>query len=608
MAYEKPICIKEAIQAIQEQEFILPSIQREFVWTTDQIELLFDSLLRDYPISTFLLWKVKGQNVRKFRFYKFLPYYHERDKRHNDTAEIFDDKDRMAVLDGQQRLTSLYIGLKGSYSKKLAKYNWKSNHAFPQKHLYINLLAKSEGSEKEYEFKFLSSDDIVSINNKQPDKFHWFKVGDILEFTSLVDMMNYLVKHSLSDQSQRTEQQINFASTTLGSLYQTFNEKEIINFYLEKSEELDKVLHIFIRVNSGGTKLSYSDLLLSIATAQWKEKDAKEVIHKFVDQINAIGNGFNFHKDLVLKASLVLCDIKDIKFKVDNFTSDNMIKIEEEWESISKSINVAVQLVNHFGFNDKTLTASNALIPIAYFLKKNDIGDQILHSGSQSKNRILIKEWLFRALLKTVFGGTPDNLYPVYRTIISDNMGEFPLHQLIEKYNGTNKSLTFDDATIEHLLDTQYGSSFAFMVLSLLYPLNHNYIFHQDHIYPKKFFTEKSLFAMGIMDSDLKSKYLNSFNSIGNLQLIQETENHEKSAIPFKEWVEGKYDEPGALDNYKNLHLIPKENALTMETFPAFYESRRSLLKEKLLGILNVPKSAPTQTAIVDEPLELDQL
>ena len=87
MAYEKPITIREAIVSIQNQEYILPAIQREFVWNTRQIELLFDSILRDYPISTFLFWKVKAENVEKFKFYRFLPFYHQRDKRHNELAE-----------------------------------------------------------------------------------------------------------------------------------------------------------------------------------------------------------------------------------------------------------------------------------------------------------------------------------------------------------------------------------------------------------------------------------------------------------------------------------------------------------------------------------------
>ncbi|WP_293302511.1 DUF262 domain-containing protein [Pedobacter sp. UBA4863] len=590
MAYEKPITVKEAIKSIQNQDFILPSIQREFVWNTYQIEVLFDSILRDYPISTFLFWKVTPEVQSKFRFYRFLPYYHERDKRHNDLAELSGDKDRMAILDGQQRLTSLYIGLTGHFSKKLSNYSWKSHHAFPEKKLYVNLLNVAEESEKQYDFRFLSDFDIKYFSEKHPKEYHWFKVGEIVNMENISGIIKYLTSYRLTDTSLYSLEQVQFASNTLMAIYEYFNVKEFINFYLEKSNELDKVLHIFIRVNSGGTKLSYSDLLLSIATAQWKERDAREVIHKFVDQINSIGNGFSISKDLVLKACLVLSDIKDIKFKVDNFSASNMQRIEAEWETIASAISLAVRLISHFGFNEKTLTAYNAIIPIAYFLKKNGIREEILQSSSQLENRNLIKEWLIRALLKKVFGGTPDNLYPVYRNLISDNIGRFPLVELIEHYKGTTKSLSFDEEAIDNLLDTQYGSAFSFMVLSLIYPINHNYNFHQDHIHPKKYFNEKFLLENNICSKENVGEFLDGFNRIGNIQLIQETENLEKNATPFAVWFENVYKSNEQKAAYRTLHTIPEEIDLNLLEFTGFYNQRRLLIKEKLKRILKISK------------------
>lgn len=587
MAYEKPITIKDAIKSIKDQEFILPAIQREFVWNTYQIELLFDSILRDYPISTFLFWKVKGENVDKFKFYRFLPFYHERDKRHNELAELDGDKDRYAILDGQQRLTSLYLGLMGSYAYKLNKYGWKSDHAFPKRHLYVNLLQESEDLDRLYDFRFLSENEHQNFVTKHTDQFHWFKLGDVLKFNDFPDIFNYIGKHGLMDTSKYSADQAKFASETLSKLFQYFTQKELINFYLEKSEELDKVLHIFIRVNSGGTKLSYSDLLLSIATAQWKDKDAREIIHGFVDQVNSINPGFNITKDLVLKSCLVLTDITDIKFKVDNFSTANMNLIEREWDKIAKSLYTAVELIASFGYSHKTLTAYNAIIPIAYFLHKNNIGNEVLSSSTHTDNRKLIKEWLIRALLKKVFGGTPDSLYPVYRDIISNNLGVFPLNQIIEHYKGKTKSLNFDEESIEVLLNTQYGSAFAFMVLSLIYPLNHHYIFHQDHIHPKKYFTDKELIKLGIADEEVRKQYKDSFNSLANLQLIQETENLEKNATPFKQWLEANYN-GDQLKNYTNLHLIPTDNNLTMDSFMDFFMKRRAALKAKLMNLLDV--------------------
>ncbi len=591
MAYEKPITVKEAINSIQNQEYILPAIQREFVWNTKQIELLFDSILRDYPISTFLFWKVKAENIKRFKFYRFLPNYHQRDKKHNEPAELSGDKDRFAILDGQQRLTSLYLGLMGSYAFKLSRYDWKSDHAFPPRLLYINLLAPSKDSDLLYDLKFLSSDEFKNSKNQKYSKtYHWFRVGDILRFEDFQDIFKYITKHSLLDTSKYSVDQTKFVSDTLSKLFNCFNQKELINFYLEKSVELDKVLHIFIRVNSGGTKLSYSDLLLSIATAQWEEKAAREIIHRFVDQINTIGDGFEVKKDLVLKSCLVLSDIKDIKFKVDNFSMENMSLIESEWDEIAKSLNVAIQLISSFGFSDKTLTAYNAIIPIAYFLKKNKIGEEILQSTHHLENRKLIKEWLIRALLKKVFGGVPDNLYPTYRNIISENLGVFPLQKLIDRYKGTNRSLSFDRETIDNLLNTNYGSAFSFMILSLIYPLNHNYKFHQDHIHPKKYFTNKELIKMGIEDDTIRNKYLQTFNTISNIQLIQETQNLEKSAKIFLEWLEEKYS-GNELINYKNLHFIPNDNDLTMSNFLDFAKKRRAILKSKLMDFLQVEKA-----------------
>jgi hypothetical protein len=108
---------------------------------------------------------------------------------------------------------------------------------------------------------------------------------------------------------------------------------------------------------------------LSFATAQWETKDAREEINDFVDEINQIGRGFNISKDIVLKASLVLCDIPDISFKVDNFNRTNMLKIEKEWDNITKAIRDALKLISSFGFSRENITSNNLIIPVAYYLK-----------------------------------------------------------------------------------------------------------------------------------------------------------------------------------------------------------------------------------------------
>src|SRR5689334_18343957 len=85
--------------------FWLPNIQRPFVWKEEQIERLFDSLMREYPISTLLIWKTKS----RIRHRKFIDNY-------KYTIKLVDfyvpenEKTKLLVLDGQQRLQSLFIG------------------------------------------------------------------------------------------------------------------------------------------------------------------------------------------------------------------------------------------------------------------------------------------------------------------------------------------------------------------------------------------------------------------------------------------------------------------------------------------------------------------
>ncbi len=595
MAYETPITIKKAIDNIRKKHYVLPSIQREFVWDTSQIERLFDSLMRDYPISTFLFWKVDKRRIKDFQFYEFLKNYHERSSTHNTKADLSQEEDVIAVLDGQQRITSMYIALTGSHAKKMPYYSWNNDRAFPKKHLYLNLLKKADDIELEYDFRFLSKEEVVNDETN-----FWFEAGKILEFTDLSKVMEYLMLIGLMDTSRYNQTQASMALNTLNQFFNVVHQKGSISYFLEESEELDKVLQIFIRINSGGTKLSYSDLLLSIATAQWKERDAREVIHEFVDEINQIGDGFDFNKDFVLKSCLVLADFNDIKFKVDNFTKANMATIEKNWESTASAIKSSIELISKYGFNRDSLTASTAVIPIAYFIFKNNLNDKILHHSSCESDRKAIIEWLARVLLRGTFGGTPDAIYPVIRTLVTDNPGRFPLAEIIAHYRGKRKSISFSEDDIDSVLDIQYGQKRAYSALTLIYSsLNFSFKYHQDHIHPKSFFNKRKLSTLGISDDKVKDEYIGRFNSLANLQLLEATENAEKKDKQFKLWLKERYPNETDRMNYLSLNHITNDASLDFEDFITFYDNRKAILKSKLMALLNV-KAGELET-IVEE-------
>jgi hypothetical protein len=93
-----------------------------------------------YPIGSFLFWEVGVANVREFAFYEFLRNYHEKDCSHNPKANVIGSETVTAILDGQQRLTSLYVGLRGTFAYKRPHMHSDSPRAYPVRKLYLNLL------------------------------------------------------------------------------------------------------------------------------------------------------------------------------------------------------------------------------------------------------------------------------------------------------------------------------------------------------------------------------------------------------------------------------------------------------------------------------------
>src|SRR2546426_270530 len=81
-AYQTPLTVKDVVEKIHRKEYLLPAIQREFVWEPEQIVKLFDSLMRGYPISSFLFWDVSKEKIKDFQFYEFITNYHNRDSKH----------------------------------------------------------------------------------------------------------------------------------------------------------------------------------------------------------------------------------------------------------------------------------------------------------------------------------------------------------------------------------------------------------------------------------------------------------------------------------------------------------------------------------------------
>jgi uncharacterized protein with ParB-like and HNH nuclease domain len=350
--FERPITIHQALENIEAEKYLLPAIQREFEWPSSKIEWLFDSLMRGYPISSFLFWNVEKKAGSDWKFYKFLRHFRERYKVHNEDANVDGKGNFVAVLDGQQRLTSLYIGLKGSYAFKEYRVTWKDDERnIPTRHLYLNIteLLEDQEDDRLYEFSFLTDAD-----TQKEDIYggKWFRVGKILELKNIATFNKYVTGLGLEGKS----------IDMLARLQEVVFTDQIINYFLESEQDLHKALNIFIRINSGGKPLDFSDLIMSIAIANWTKKDARAEIHGLVDKVQQLG--FSISKDLIFKTYLYLYS-SDIRFKVTNFSKENAHNFEKDWERIRDTILTVFELLRSFVYNDLTLTSKNATIPEA---------------------------------------------------------------------------------------------------------------------------------------------------------------------------------------------------------------------------------------------------
>lgn len=571
MSFQTPITIAEAIRNIEQNRYLLPSIQREFEWKHEKIEWLFDSIMRNYPISSFLFWRVEGETKSDFKFYQFIKEYRQRYKTHNEEFNTIGHNDFTAVLDGQQRLTSLYIGLRGSYAYRTPRLREENTErVYPTRKLFLNLSKPLENEEdgRIYEFKFLTSD----ASNGSKEK--WFQVSEIFGLSDDFDFNKYLDENNLKENE--------FTYRTLSTLKNVIHSKPIINFFLETEQEIDKALNIFIRINSGGEPLNFSDLIMSIAVANWDKKNARKEIHNLTDSIR--DKGFNVSKDFILKSFLYLHS-KDIKFKVTNFSKSNAIAFENEWDKIRDTILSTFDLIKSFGFTEATLTSKNALIPIIYYLYHRNITKDFHTKSAYTDDRKKIKKWLHTALVKRLFGGTSDSVLSQIRKSFTEDVSKNPIKSdlisfPIDSINSQIKKDTgISDEFIEELLLTQKDNKYAFSLLALLFPnLDYkNNDFHKDHLHPASKYEDLS-------DNNKDKHGWQTYNSLKNLQMLDANENMSKNDEDLQSWV-AKETQSKDKSIFLINHHIPEVD-LELDNFDKFITERTKILTSELKAVL----------------------
>ncbi len=304
----------------------------------------------------------------------------------------------------------------------------------------------------------------------------------------------------------------------LEKLKDAFHNKQLISFFEETEKNLNKVLNIFIRVNSGRVKLSYSDLLISILTASFSS-DIRERMNELVDALKE--KGFpNVGQDQVLKTRLLLIG-KDTTFELKNFNKNNIKEIEENWEKITESIYDAAKLLENFGYV-KYLGSAYILSSLAYFYFLNPKMDK------NDEEQAL--KFVRNAQITSYFTPSTDTKLSAIAHSIKEARTFEAFNHNLAKHQTWPLKIT-NDAIEEMMCSSSHAQ--VFPILQILYPNLNCKIntFHIDHIYPKSKLKKEN----EKLNKDFCGNYL------FNLQLLEGAENIAKKDKDPEVWLKEEY-------------------------------------------------------------------
>jgi hypothetical protein len=336
----------------------------------------------------------------------------------------------------------------------------------------------------------------------------------------------------------------------------------------------DDVVEVFIRANSGGTKLGKSDLLFSLLVATWDT--ATERMEELLEKLNR--HGYAFDRDFVLKCCLVLLK-QGSRYEVGKFRKPHVREIiEAEWERISESIRNVLDFVRSKTYLQchKAMTTYMVLIPMIYLR---------YHFPDAWKTAKDLDLYLVRTSLTAAFSGQPDTIIEALVARIQET-GRFDVAEAFTVLRSNGKSLELSE---ERLWQMGYGSDSIHLLFNLWYrdfnytPAYENNLPQVDHIFPQSALKKIKQQNPKTGRYDMIRYHDAERNQLANCMLLTLEENGAggKSDRLPKDWFA---DRPEA---YLEKHLIPRDPELwNLERFDEFVFERRKLIRDKFKNLL----------------------
>ncbi len=557
---DNSITIYEALQNIRDGKYVMPAFQRQFVWGMEQIEKLWDSILLDYPIATFLFWHVDDSNVIWDTYFcNFLSEVIFDSRKQADSVNYeltsIDVKNTdTAVLDGQQRLTSLFLSLFGEAFIRPNYARKKSGDRLVTKLLIELNKNKSSVEEEEYNSKKFDIKFSEKVGRLSPTQF---EIKNILDMKFQDDFRREkAIEDAITNIPADSKE---YARNILKKLYDKIFVEKLVRYTEITDMKQDDALEMFVRFNSGGKPLRKSEITMSILEAYWPS--AKTEFGKIlVDSYDGFGTDFIIRSALMLYGDVV-------KSNINKQIAENL---KNDWNGFKKSLKNLEKMLKEMKIDVSRFSSSwNVLLPIIYY---------IYYNPEHNKNINGVRAYLLRAIFFTYFqSGTTGKLQQM-----KSNINSFDYEITVEMLHQMN-DLRVTDGKIEDVLNSEKGSRVAGEVL---YYLNLDWThgifkYEQDHLHPDDKFSGSKPISVSVGDW---KRWHGMRNRLPNLHLLEGRSNGSKNAMRLVDYYNDMNDEQKA--QFCKQAMIPKDISLEIENFEEFYEERKSILMERIRELL----------------------
>lgn len=610
----------------EQRPIVIPSLQREFCWDTNDIEALLDSLLRGLPIGSLLLWdmtpseldansEAQYQFIKDYANHSNFPISEIDEPVHHHSARLDSELDQpyTFALDGQQRLTSFLIGLRGSFYEHRYRKHTDLVSSYYHKELCLDLFTDpmrepADAQEHLFDFEFRRRE---RQGYDEDAGAYWWPISNVWEREG--DIPN--AGDVLPDQCIQTES-VDVASNNLSRVHEAITADQISCEIVEgmRSEE---ALELFIRRNKGGQELSNSDIAFSLITVYWDEfeedEDPKEVFEDKAAEFSETFSSysFGFGKGFLIRALLYL-DNEKPSFERDNLVPDTIGPLENIWgDRFFVAVEAAFSIVTEeFGLTGKCLSGKTSILPILYYcwevLEDRECGetDELIEELPEADlNRM--EYWLELTVLNNLFGVSSsmtvlDNVRPLIQ-----RRSSFPVSDIEDEYQGGSITIGVlpeqdedrEGISVRELVqEMDHGSETTLRnyLLTKLYDdrgVGEAYEAREgkitsievDHFYPavKLRDTEDRLTKRDI-DDNVIDFCRNHVNDFGNFTLLPQgaAGNQSKSEKDPQDWLDS-FDNEDERSKQGSLHILPDFDEYSYESYSDFLELRKEeMIKE----------------------------